>query len=65
MPAFRVTMEMKRAGETTLTIFGADRDDVMEFVKKQYRKVCKKVTRCHKVKLQEGGHLLPGRDAAE
>jgi hypothetical protein len=40
---FSVTMDMRRVGEVTFTIWGKDRKDVMEFVKTHYRKQLRKV----------------------
>jgi len=51
MPAFTVTMELKGAGERTFTMYGTDRDEVIEFCKKAFRKIFKSVKSCKKIKV--------------
>jgi hypothetical protein len=51
MPAFTVTMELKGAGERTFTMYGTDRDEVIEFCKKAFRKIFKGVKSCKKIKV--------------
>lgn len=54
MPAFTVKMELKGAGERTLTMYGADRDDVIAYTKHAYRKILKRVKSCRRVKVKPG-----------
>lgn len=62
MPAFMVTMELKGAGERTFTMYGTDRDEVIEFCKTAYSKILKGVKSCKKIKAGAGGDTeLPGR----
>lgn len=62
MPAFMVTMELKGAGERTFTMYGTDRDEVIEFCKRAYSKIFKGVKSCKKIKtVGKGGSELPGR----
>lgn len=49
MPAFTVTMELKGTGDTTFTMHGKDREDVIVFCKRAYRKILKRVKSCRKV----------------
>ncbi len=55
MPAFTVTMELKGAGERTFTIYGTDRDEVIAFCEKAYRKIFKGVMSCKKIKITAEG----------
>ena len=50
MPQFTVTMELKGAGERTFTMYGNDRNDVIAFAKKSYRRIFKRVKSCKKLK---------------
>jgi hypothetical protein len=48
MSVYLITMRTKCAGDVTLTFYGRDRDDIIEFVKKHYRRVLKKIVSARK-----------------
>jgi hypothetical protein len=60
MPAFTVTMELKGAGERTFTMYGTDRDEVIEFCEEAYRKIFRGVKSCKKIKVAAKGNNAAG-----
>lgn len=62
MQAYHVEMELEKVSRVTFTMFGKDRDDVIAFAKKNYRKQKPKIV---SVKRKKGDNTSGASDAAE